>query len=63
MNAPHPIFVAVSNMKKGFTLIEIILYVGIISIIFAAIVPFALVVINNGAKSAIQQEISGNARL
>lgn len=48
--------------KAGFTLIEIILYVGIIAIIFAAIVPFALTIINNGSKSAVQQEVTDNAR-
>ncbi|MEK7067870.1 MAG: prepilin-type N-terminal cleavage/methylation domain-containing protein [Patescibacteria group bacterium] len=51
-------------MKKnsGFTLIEIILYVGIIAIIFAAIVPFTLNIINTGSKSAVQQEVTDNAR-
>lgn len=51
-------------MKKqtGFTLIEIILYVGIIAIIFSAIVPFAMVVIGNSSKSAVQQEVYDNAR-
>lgn len=46
----------------GFTLIEIILYVGIITIVFSAIMPFALTVINNGSKSAVQQEVYSNAR-
>jgi len=50
------------SCQRGFTLIEIILYVGIIAIIFTAIVPFALTVINNGAKSAVQQEVYSNAR-
>lgn len=48
--------------NSGFTLIEIILYVGIIAIIFAAIMSFALTVINNGSKSAVQQEVYSNAR-
>lgn len=48
--------------RLGFTLIEIILYIGIIAIVFSAIVPFALTVIGNGSKSAVQQEVYGNAR-
>lgn len=50
------------NNKRGFTLIEIMLYIGIIAIIFSAIVPFAWNVIGNGAKSAIQQDVNDNVR-
>ena len=46
----------------GFTLIEVILYVGIIGIVFGAVVPFAWSMIGNGAKSAVQQEVTGNVR-
>src|SRR3989339_1661416 len=46
----------------GFTLIEVVLYVGIIGIGFGAVVPFAWSMIGNGAKSAVQQEVTGNAR-
>lgn len=50
------------DRENGFTLIEIILYVGIIAIIFGAIVPFAWNVIGSGAKSAVQQDVNDNAR-
>lgn len=57
--------VAVNNMNKniisGFTLIEIILYVGIITIVFGSIVPFAWNVIRGGVKSATQQNVDANS--
>jgi type II secretory pathway pseudopilin PulG len=50
------------NSSNGFTLIELILYVGIIAIFFAAIVPFSLSIVGSGSKSAIQQEVADNGR-
>lgn len=59
---PVKILVVVNEMQKGFTLVEIILYVGIMAIVFSAIVPFTWSVIENGSKSAVQQEVFDNAR-
>src|SRR3990167_568525 len=52
------------NMKnqRGFTFIELILYVAIVTIILSAIVPFAWSAIETGVKSAVQQEVNANAR-
>jgi type II secretory pathway pseudopilin PulG len=49
-------------MKKGFTLIETLLYVVIIGMMLTAIIPFAGNIISAGARSTVQQEISSNAR-
>jgi len=52
------------NLKSeiGFTFIELILYVAIVTIILSAIVPFAWSAIETGVKSAVQQEVNANAR-
>src|SRR3989344_1407650 len=52
------------NMKnqRGFTFIELILYVAIVTIILSAIVPFAWSAIETGVKSAVQQEVNSQAR-
>ena len=46
----------------GFTFIELILYVAIVTIILSALVPFAWSAIETGVKSAVQQEVNANAR-
>lgn len=48
--------------NKGFTLIELILYVAIVTLLLSALVPFAWNIIEGGAKSATQQEVFSNAR-
>lgn len=48
--------------KRGFTLIELILYIAIISIVMGALIPFAWQVIRGSVKSATEQEISSQAR-
>lgn len=47
---------------KGFTLIELILYVAIITIVMSALIPFAWNVIGGSVKSSAQQEVSSQAR-
>lgn len=49
-------------MRKGFTLIELILYVSIITIVMSALIPFAWNVIEGGAKSSVEQDVSSQAR-
>lgn len=53
-------------MKKiktnGFTLLELILYMGIVTIILSAIIPFAWNVIESGAKSGVQEEVYDQGR-
>lgn len=52
-----------NNIREyGFTLIELILYVALITIILSALVPFAWNTVETGVKSAVQQEVNANAR-
>lgn len=50
------------NENKGFTLVELILYIAIITIVLSALVPFAWNTVETGVKSAVQQEVNANAR-
>ncbi len=52
----------ISNSHKGFTFIELILYISIVTIILSALVPFAWSAIQTGVKSSVQQEVNSNAR-
>lgn len=47
--------------SQGFTLVELILYLAIVSVIFSALVPFAWNVIEGGVKSGVEQEVTNNA--
>lgn len=51
-----------SNIHKGFTLIELILYVSILTLVLTAFITFAWNSIQTGVKSTVQQEVSANAR-
>jgi Tfp pilus assembly protein PilE len=46
----------------GFTFIELILYVAVVAMLLAAVVPFAWNVIETGIKSSVQQEVTANGR-
>lgn len=48
--------------QKGFTLIELILYVALVTIILSALVPFAWNTVETGVKSSVQQEVNANVR-
>lgn len=48
--------------QGGFTYIELLIYMVICTIMLNTLVPFAWNVIETGAKSATQQELSSNAR-
>jgi Tfp pilus assembly protein PilE len=52
----------ISNFSRGFTFIEAILYVAIVSVMLSALIPFAWDIIEGGARSSVQQEVSSNAR-
>jgi prepilin-type N-terminal cleavage/methylation domain-containing protein len=49
--------------QRGFTYIELLLYMAIISILFSALIPYAWNVIGGGAKSSAEQEVYSQARL
>lgn len=49
--------------QQGFTLIELILYIAIVTIVVSAMIPFAWNVIGGGVKSTTEQEVFSNARL
>lgn len=48
--------------KAGFTFIELILYIAIVTIMLSALVPFAWNIIGTGAKSNTEQEVFSQAR-
>lgn len=48
--------------QGGFTFIELILYIATIVLLMSILVPFALNVINTGAKNSVRQEVNDNAR-
>lgn len=48
--------------QKGFTFIELILYIAILTIILSSLVPFAWNVVGTSVKSMVQQEVNTNAR-
>ncbi len=48
--------------NKGFTFIELILYVAIVAIMMTALIPFAWNAIEGGVKSATEQEVFSQAR-
>lgn len=50
------------KLSQGFTLIEIILYIAIVSIVVTSLVPFAWNVIGGGIKATTEREIYDNAR-
>lgn len=50
------------KLERGFTFIELILYVGILTTMLVALIPFAWNIIGGGVKSATQQEVFSNAR-
>ncbi|MBI2337948.1 type II secretion system protein [Candidatus Daviesbacteria bacterium] len=47
---------------RGFTLIELILYIAIITIVMSALIPFAWNIIGGSVKSSALQEVSSQAR-
>jgi len=49
--------------KSGFTLVELILYIALISIFITGAVLFAWDIIYGGAKSGVQREVNQNLRL
>ncbi|MDE2026298.1 MAG: type II secretion system protein [Patescibacteria group bacterium] len=51
------------RLQSGFTYVEAILYVAIISIILTALIPFTWNIVEGGTKSATQQEVSSQARV
>lgn len=56
--------VAVNNMnQKGFTLIELILYVALVSIFISGAILFAWDIIYGRVKSQVHQEVNQNLRL
>ncbi|MBI2031894.1 MAG: prepilin-type N-terminal cleavage/methylation domain-containing protein [Candidatus Levybacteria bacterium] len=50
------------NNQKGFTFIELILYVSIFVMMLVTIIPFSWDMILSSRKSAVQQEVNSQAR-
>ncbi len=51
-----------AKLEMGFTFIELILYIAVVSIMLTALVPFAMNVIGGGVKSTSEQEVFSQAR-
>jgi type II secretory pathway pseudopilin PulG len=51
-----------SIQKKGFSLLETILYLALIVIMLGALVPVMLQIVDAGAKSSLDQEVDSVAR-
>lgn len=51
------------KIRRGFTLVEMILYVAIVSIFVTAMIEFALNIVYGRVKSYTQQEVNQNMRL
>lgn len=50
------------TVRKGFTFIEVIIYIAIVVIMLSALIPFAWNVIGLGVKSNTQQEVYTQTR-
>lgn len=50
------------SFQKGFTLIELILYIAIVTIMMSALVPFTWGILGNSIKSSTEQEVYTQAR-
>lgn len=55
-------FVVVNNMNKGFTLIELIIYIGIVAAILLVAVNFGWEIVYGNVKSQAIREVQQNAR-
>lgn len=51
-----------NNKQSGFTLIELILYVALVTIMISTLIPFAWNVIEGGVKVSVEQEVYSQAR-
>lgn len=47
---------------EGFTLIELILYMAIVSVVTTSLISFGWNIINNGIKSTVDEEVYSNGR-
>lgn len=50
-------------MNKGFTLIEVLIYITIIGIVVSGFIVFALSINSSRAKTYVVQEVQANARV
>ena len=50
-------------MQKGFTLIELIIYVAIVGLVAGAFVSFSIAVTNSNTKTYVAQEVQANSRI
>jgi len=50
------------SYQGGFTFIELLLYLAIVTIMMTALIPFAWNTIESGVKSSTEQEVFSNAR-
>jgi type II secretory pathway pseudopilin PulG len=54
--------IIVVSCQGGFTFIELLLYLAIVTIMMTALIPFAWNIIEAGVKNSTEQEVFSNAR-
>src|SRR4051812_5118004 len=52
----------IPNKQAGFTLIELILYIVLLTMMLTTLIPFAWNVIEGGVKVSVEQEVYSQAR-
>ncbi len=50
-------------MKKGFTLIEVLIYITIIGVVVSGFIAFTLSISNSRSKNYVMQEVQANSRV
>lgn len=50
------------NKKSGFTFLELLIYVGIVTVVVSSLIKFAWNVIGSGVKNSTQEEVYAAAR-
>lgn len=58
----NSLFVIHDSGPKGFTFIELLLYISVVTILLSALIPFAWNVIEGQVKVATEQEVYSQAR-
>ncbi len=61
-NKKHNSLFMIRDSNRGFTFIELIIYISIVTMMMTTIIPFAWNIIEGGAKSSTEQEVFSNAR-
>lgn len=50
-------------MQKGFTLVEVLIYIAILGLVVASFISFSVSISNSRGKTYVEQEVQANARV